>query len=159
VLKLILACSADGFLASGPTDDMSWTGAEDKKIFRLLTTVGSRVCGVGRKTYDLMPDLKGRQLVCLSRLSGGSTLTLGQFAFRYPTGWLIGGPELAQEALDSNLVGQVVMCTAVNSLLGGGVPDRISPALHNGASWDMTSDIRFRSTQVRIWTDVKCAQS
>lgn len=39
-LKLIMAVSADGFVSNGPDDHMDWTGPDDKKAFRLLTSVG-----------------------------------------------------------------------------------------------------------------------
>ena len=63
-LRLIMAVSADGYLASGLNDDMSWTGQLDKTIFKLLTSVGG-VVGAGHNTFWQLPHLSGRRLVCL----------------------------------------------------------------------------------------------
>lgn len=153
--NLILAVSADGHLATGPDDDMGWTGSTDKRLFKLLTSVGA-VCGVGARSWQLMPELDGRRLIPLSRsracyqkgppapagpvpddrmlaaedlfFTVGQSLTLGEFAHRHPDGWLLGGPTLAMEALSIGLVDQVYLCR-IDVNLGEGVRDEVTPWL------------------------------
>jgi dihydrofolate reductase len=48
-MKLIMACSRDGYLAKSANDDMSWTEGDDKKVFKLLT-MGENM-GAGSNTY------------------------------------------------------------------------------------------------------------
>lgn len=118
-LKLIMAMSTDGFLCRGPEDDMRWTGYSDKRIFHALTMTGG-VMGAGRKTFDLLPPLHGRTLVCISRSGSDEkfdrqghrwpVMSLGMFAHRYPGAWLLGGPTVACEALNTHMVDEVHLC-------------------------------------------------
>lgn len=142
MLKLIMAVSADGYLARGPEDDMSWTGKDDKAVFRLLTSVGA-ACGVGYGSWRLMPrELPGRSLVPITtdgrmvpnytptfgEVEGSApvpdwagyerSVTLGRFAYENPNGWLLGGPRVAYEALDIGLVDQVYLCRSAVVLHG-----------------------------------------
>lgn len=136
-LKLVMAVSKDGVVSLGPDDDMLWTGRDDKRAFRLLTHSGG-ILGAGRKTFESLPRLKGRTVVCLSTRRGmvqnaaarealqfpmsdgplsdeaayESTMTLGQFAHRHPDAWLIGGQTVALEALSVSLLLLVVLCRA-----------------------------------------------
>ena len=65
-MKLILAVASDGTLAKGPDDDMRWTGAFDKALFKMLTSVGG-ICFAGARTRDLMPkELPGRRLITIT---------------------------------------------------------------------------------------------
>ena len=91
-MRLLMAVSADGFLARGPDDDMSWTGQTDKKLFRLLTLVDPLLLA-GATTAKLLPKLPGRTVVPLSRRG------LALSDMQSVDGWLIGGPTVAQEAL------------------------------------------------------------
>lgn len=118
-LKLILAVSDDGFLASGPRDDMRWTGFTDKQIFRLLT-YSHPVMLVGRATAAVMPKLPHRQLVPLSR-SPADGMLLADAARIHPNAWLIGGPTVALEALEAGLVDLTYLCRS-SAMLGGGIP-------------------------------------
>lgn len=135
-LKLIMAMSADGFLCRGSDDDMRWTGLTDKRLFHALTMTGGAM-GAGRKTCALLPPLPGRTLVCLSNgpadyayfpTRGYSSrekavmqvpqMSLGMFAHRYPGAWLLGGPTVASEALDTQLVDEVHLCQSP-AFIGG----------------------------------------
>jgi dihydrofolate reductase len=162
-LKLIMAVSADGYLADGPDDDMSWTGKLDKLVFKLLTSVGGPL-GAGRRTFMSLPNLPGRELVCLTSRTGHDLfvhkpnfkpallgpekptavpkdaavvahrlMTLRKFERCCSGGWLIGGPETAAAAVDMGLVAEAVMCHG-SVQLGGGIPDRLSP-LFEEAKW------------------------
>ena len=136
-LKLVMAVSKDGFLSMSRDDEMGWTGPEDKKVFRLLTSVGG-VLGAGRRTFELLPVLKGRKVICLSTRKGmvqnaearialditrsgpssvvpetaayEATMSLGAFAFAHPGAWLIGGLTIAEEALRIGLLDEVHLC-------------------------------------------------
>lgn len=114
--KLLLAVSADGYVARGPDDDMRWTGVLDKRIFRLLT-LSSPILLAGAATAKLLPPLPDRTVMPLSR--GG--IHLGMAAVDYPDAWLIGGPTVALAALKQRLVGVAVICRT-EAVLGGGIP-------------------------------------
>lgn len=116
-MKLILAVSRDGFLASGPDDNMRWTGPADKYAFRLLTLSDGQPLLAGRTTAASLPLLPGRRVISLSR-SGPS---LEAAAIRFPEAWLIGGPTVAEEALRLGLVNRVFL-HHVQHVLGGGLP-------------------------------------
>ncbi len=115
-MRLLMAVSADGFLCRGPADDMTWTGSMDKRLFRVLTSVG-RVCAAGSTTRDLMRDLPGRTLLRLSQ----DDYTLEDFAEDYPDGWLLGGPTVAEVALRAGLVGEVYLSWIMNVKLESGM--------------------------------------
>ena len=91
MLNLIMAISADHFVAKGPKDKMRWTSITDKRVFQLLTSVGGFL-GAGRRTFDLLPALECRTIKCLSQ---NSFWTVNNFALSFPGSWLIGGQEVA----------------------------------------------------------------
>jgi dihydrofolate reductase len=120
-LKLLMAVSADGFVARGENDDMRWTGPADKFLFKLLTTASDQVLLAGSTTYDQMPPLPHRKLVRLTRKPCG--LTLRQAAHFYGEAWLIGGPTIALEALSLGLVERAYI-SRVPVSLGAGISFR-----------------------------------
>jgi dihydrofolate reductase len=117
--KLIMAVSADGYLARGPKDNMRWTGFTDKQVFRLLTA-SHPVLLIGRQTHDVMPPLPWRQVVCLSR-DPAQGLSLEQALEQYPGAWLGGGAQVAQAALEKDMVDTTFLCHT-SAMLGGGIP-------------------------------------
>lgn len=115
-MRLLLASSADGYLARGPEDDMKWTGPIDKAVFRLLTlSNGNDVLLAGSRTFDQMPKLPGRTMERLSR----DGLTLEQAAGVHMDAWLIGGPTVAREALSLGLVRRAFICVSPVELGSG----------------------------------------
>jgi dihydrofolate reductase len=138
-MRLILAVSADGYFASGPEDDMSWTTPSDKAVFRLLTGSGG-ACGAGSRTFDQLPELPGRTVFRLTRSPDAPgappdhSATLEWFAHRHPDGWLLGGPEIAQVAVEQNLVESAYLCRSPVPL-GGGIRDRLTPWLMTRGEW------------------------
>lgn len=133
-MKLLMAVSSDGFLASGPDDRMQWTGVTDKAIFRLLTLTGGGNVFAGRKTAENMPSLKGRTVHVLSK--GG--LSLADAA--HSGAWLIGGPTVAAAALEAGYITQAVLCRVPATLYKGvsvdvvtrRLPDRPDHTIHLG---------------------------
>jgi dihydrofolate reductase len=120
MLRLIMAVSADGYLCRGPVDQMGWTGTDDKRLFRLLTTLGGRVLLAGKTTAAMLPPLPGRTVVPLSRSrSGEDGITLEEAVMSYPNAWLIGGPTVALEALKQGYVDEAVLCWSETSLHSG----------------------------------------
>lgn len=115
-MRLLMAWSFDGFVARDRDDDMSWTGPEDKRLFRALTSVGGR-CVVGRRTWELMPRIDGRELIPLSMDSEDSLWTLNN-RHRGDV-WLLGGPTIAFHALQQRLVHEAHVCTIGGRLCGG----------------------------------------
>lgn len=117
-LKLIMAVSADGFVAKGPCDDMRWTGFTDKQVFRLLTA-SHPILLVGRQTAGVMPQLPWRRVVTLSR-SSSKGITLERAAADYPGAWLGGGAQVALAALEAGLIETSFICHT-SAMLGQGV--------------------------------------
>jgi dihydrofolate reductase len=110
-MKLIMACSRDGYLAKSANDDMSWTEGDDKKVFKLLT-MGENM-GAGSNTYELMKDLnlKGRSLTKISRYNG---ISLEDFGSRNKT--LIGGATVARVAFCRNMIDTAYICRSYKML-------------------------------------------
>ena len=151
-LKLVMAVSDDGFVARGPTDDMSWTPPADKEVFRLLTGVGG-VVGVGHNTARHMPGkLSGRRLHVLST-SPLFGVGLGAFAHDNPGAWLAGGQTIAKEALTMGFLDEVHLCR--NQVeLGEGRRDLITPWLQAaGSGWhlEMSTRLGFGGVEVEVW--------
>lgn len=121
-MRLIMAVSRDG-LVSRAEGDMSWTGHLDKKLFRLLTTVGNRPLGAGRTTYDLLPELKGRSVVSISRDSTKGCALGAYEAMTSGEGWLIGGQGVALSAIDEGYVHEVFLCHTPGHALEGARAD------------------------------------
>ncbi|QXN72350.1 dihydrofolate reductase [Rhodobacter phage RcSimone-Hastad] len=179
-LKLVMAVSKDGFVSLGPDDDMLWTGPDDKRAFRLLTSVGG-VLGAGRKTFEQLPRLKGRRVYCISTRRGyiqnaeareamqapfldgpvsdeaayEQTLSLGQFAHQHPNGWLIGGQTVALDALGIGLVDQVFLCHAPIELHRSTLFDpRVAQRdliSHRISSWSRQERLKIGGTTVEVW--------
>ncbi|KFH18455.1 hypothetical protein ELZ19_06970 [Brucella abortus] len=112
-MRLVMATSRDGWMARRADDDMSWLGATDKAVFRILTGVDGTVA-VGSRTAEHMPrTLGGRRVLVLSasgRRAFQSWGTLEDFHRVHPDGWLIGGPSLALLALERGYVDEVHLC-------------------------------------------------
>lgn len=121
-MRLVMAVSKDNFVARGERDDMRWTGATDKALFKLVTTLGGEVLAAGRKTAELLPHLEGRTVLTLSR-GGYSLLDLYQ---EHPRATLIGGQTVALEALELNLIDEVVLMH-LERLAFSGIRDKITP--------------------------------
>lgn len=145
MLRAIMAVSADGFVCRDDRDDMQWTGAADKRLFR-EQTAGCAI-GAGTTTWRAMRglNLPDRTLVRITRTPGdlasseGLTeeldMTLGGFAEHYPDGWLIGGQTVLLSAIREGLVDRVLL-SHVTAELGEGVSDEVSPLLHE-LGWQM----------------------
>ena len=171
-LKLVMATTADGVTALGPDDPMDWTGSDDKRAFRLLTSVGG-VLGAGRRTFERLPVLKGRVVRCLSTRKGYvnnaearialeagpvlgemkvsdaayvQTITLGSFAHQHPDGWLIGGQTVALEALAIGLIGEVFMCRSPMS-----VNDMVPHMRTGDTFWPQRDQITPRLRHNEAW--------
>ena len=117
-MRLLLAVSADGHFAKGPDDDMSWTGADDKALFRALTSVGG-LCCIGRRSAAHTPSkMIGRELKVLSTADGHWRLHEASAARDYSGGraWLLGGPTLAMKALEENRLSEIHLCVSVGHI-------------------------------------------
>lgn len=117
-MRLLLASSIDGYLARSPMDDMKWTSSIDKAVFRLLTLSNADdVLLAGSRTFDQMPKLPWRRMERLSR--GPNGLGLVEAASRWPSAWLIGGPEVSVAALRLGLITRAFVCVSQAELRDG----------------------------------------
>lgn len=122
-MKLLMAISADGFVARDEKDPMDWLGPTDKKVFRILSGVGG-ICAAGRITAELLPGLGARRVICLTR----EGMTLNHVAGLYPNAWLLGGQTIALSAFLCGYISEVHLCRSMVKL-GTGIPERITPWL------------------------------
>jgi len=143
-MKLIMAVSKDGYIAKEDSDDMSWTGFDDKLVFRLMTMVGGKPLGAGRKTYETMPALKARTLVSLSN-DPRRGCTLDAFDAQYPDAWLIGGQDVALQAIAEERVTEFFLCHSPNAIFRGVKAD------HRVLNWGtVVTEIRVGHTRVEV---------
>lgn len=149
MLKLVMAISGHGYTSLKEDDRMTWTGADDKAAFRLLTMTGSRVCGVSEKTGRLMPKhLENRRLV---RLSSKGT-TLYQFWRDNPGATLLGGQTIALEAIGADMLDEVHLCRVeTGQLPGAGAQKELIRRNLRVYNWDLTATTRVGSVTVEHW--------
>lgn len=83
----------DGLIAAD--GEIYWYFPDDLRHFRSLTA--GRVVLVGRRTWEKLPPLPGREVVKVSRGLGG--ITLERAAELYPGAVVIGGGEVYQAAM------------------------------------------------------------
>lgn len=159
-MKIIMAVSQDGFVARGPADDMRWTGKMDKQLFRLLTSSGQGIVGVGSTTLALMPDLPGRRLKHITRSPSrdqyksprprAEQMTLEGFQLRYPDEWLAGGITVARAALDKGLVSALFLTRIPGVFLGEGVP----LGLDLQGDFNLAYSSQFDTVMLQKWVPV-----
>jgi dihydrofolate reductase len=89
-MKIIVAVNSMGYI--GKDDQMLWKCPEDLKHFK-RTTMGAK-CLVGRKTFESLPPLKGRELIVVGQ--GYNTLEEG---LAQSPDFCIGGEQLYQACL------------------------------------------------------------
>lgn len=89
-LKIIMAINNLGYI--GKNGEMLWRSSEDFKHFKNLTL--NTKCIVGRKTYDLLPPLKNRELVVVGR-----DYTSLEDALNSDADWVIGGAEIYNQLI------------------------------------------------------------
>ena len=122
-MKLVMAISADGFVAKNDHDTMEWLGHTDKKVFRILTGVGG-ICAAGRVTADILPHLGARRVIRLTR----DGMTLDHVAGLYPNAWLLGGQIAAINAFLRGYIQEVHLCRSMVKIKTG-IPEMITPWL------------------------------
>jgi dihydrofolate reductase len=89
-MKAIIAVNKKGVIGRG--DKLPWRCSEDLKHFKTMT-MGTR-CLVGRKTWEAMPPLEGRDLVIV-----GKSQTLLDVALTLDIDWVIGGKSIYEQTL------------------------------------------------------------
>lgn len=159
-MKLIMAVSGNGYVAMGPTDDMSWTGPIDKAVFKLLTST-SDVLAVSAKTLEYMPnELPGR-----GKLYGLSTdprrgVPLEDFAAMFPDAWLLGGQELALFAMKNGFVDKAYICRCLPAEITheDRIPDKLTDYFARrrytkgrGSWWDQIMRVKMDDLLVEVY--------
>ncbi len=116
-MKAIFVESQNGYLAKSDSDDMLWTPALDKKIFKLLTYACGGVCVCSKKTYDLLPyqmlNDKNRKFIVATH--DGAT-SLPQLNTRFPNAVLIGGPTFLTQAYKHNVIDTFIVTTTTTTI-------------------------------------------
>jgi dihydrofolate reductase len=144
-LRLVMAVSANGYLATGPNDDMSWTGLDDKQVFRLLTSVGGPLLA-GRLTAEKLPNLHHRSVIPVSKGQ------LHDLSVIYPDAWLIGGSTIAYSALRTGYVKSAWMCHSEKNIQGTSAyyADHLTPTFKD-FGWGSWTIGNFGNTMVVRW--------
>lgn len=111
-MKAIFVESSDGYLARGADDNMVWTPALDKKVFKLLSYSLGGVCVCSRHTYNLLPDAmrndKNRKFIVAGKSGINSLENINK---RYPNGILIGGPRFLTMAYIAGVIDTFIVTT------------------------------------------------
>ncbi len=107
----ILVESANGYMAKGPNDTMSWTPVLDKQIFRLLTTI-NKVCVCSKHTYTLLPQKMlsdpAREFIEAEKVGSKSLPALNNIN---KDAYLIGGPMFLKEAYNMSVIDTIIIST------------------------------------------------
>lgn len=112
-MKFLCAISPDGFMATGPNDDMNWTPRIDKRIFQLVSSINNGICFVSEQTKKNMPqNLRGRTLIPISRTG----LTLQLAGKNFPNSLIVGGPTLLKAASHLGLIDELIINQVNTSL-------------------------------------------
>jgi len=118
-MKAIFVESSDGYLARGSNDDMMWTPALDKKVFKLLSYSLGGVCVCSRHTYNLLPDAmrndKNRKFIVAGKSGINSLENLNK---KHPNAVLIGGPRFLTVAYGAGVIDTFII-TTVNTVING----------------------------------------
>ena len=178
-MKLIMAISGNGFIATGPDDDMSWTGPIDKAVFKLLTST-SDVLAVSAKTLEYMPnELPGRGKLYALSTDPRRGIALEDFAAMFPDAWLLGGQELAIHAMKNGFVDRAYLCRAMDQMLVAPgpelfatdpsedppqdledtrIPDKLTDYFNRrrytkgrGSWWDQIMRVKLDTLLVEVW--------
>ena len=112
-MKLIAAVSLNSII--GNEGKIPWICKEDLQFFKFLTM--STSCLVGRKTYDSVKNLKGREFVILSKESPLEMTNLPDF--------VIGGAQTYRLCLDLGIVSEAYI-SVIQKVVQG---DTVMPAL------------------------------
>jgi dihydrofolate reductase len=100
MINLIAAVSKNGIIGKDGT--LPWRIPEDLKTFKSLTMDG--VLFVGKKTFSTLPQLKGREVIQLNRLSFPTLLDINNTNWPHKQLWIIGGAEIYKAALDLDII-------------------------------------------------------
>jgi dihydrofolate reductase len=115
-MKLIAAISLNGVI--GDSGGIPWKCREDQQFFKFLTMGTS--CLVGRKTYNSVRNLKGREFIVLSRDKDLDSI----FFNGYPD-FVIGGAETYRFCLELGLVEEAYI-SVIQKVVQG---DTVMPTL------------------------------
>lgn len=115
-MKTMIVESANGYMASGPSDTMLWTPSLDKQVFRLITTMcGTCICS--KHTYELLPPKMladpARNYIIAEKTGSRSLPALAQI---YPSAMLIGGPIFLKAAYNQSLLDTIIVSTTKNNI-------------------------------------------
>lgn len=118
-MKAVFVQSANGYLASGPTDDMLWTPSLDKKIFKLLCYAFGGVMVCSRHTYDLLPikmkEDPNRTYIIAEGEGNNSLENLNKL---YPHAVLVGGPTFLKAAYNAKVIDEMIVTTVGTYIKG-----------------------------------------
>lgn len=131
-MRAIMAVSRNGYFTVREHDDMRWTGGQDKAIFKRYTTKRGGVCLAGKATIALIPNqmLPDRRLIRLSR----RWRPLIETSIEFPNSCLLGGPTLILEALEQNLLTEILLCRVMKDIepeAGAVSADSVYSILHS----------------------------
>lgn len=148
-MKAIYVRSYNRVMATGPEDDMSWTGSLDKKLFRLLTTA-LKIVIVSKNCKDHLPKCMFDGVRLFKSVDRQTSLySLKDYNTLYPDAALIGGPRFIRAALDEGVIDTVIETTIMDVLPSR--PEYMAPDLKE-KGFEKVAEIKFDDiTIVKIW--------
>lgn len=118
-MKAVFVESYNGYMAKSDTDDMRWTGAFDKKMFKLLTYSFGGVCVCSKHTYSLLPDVMkrdvNRRFIVAEREGKYALPALNK---TFPNAVLVGGKTFLTAAYNLGVIDTFVITTLNEPILG-----------------------------------------
>ena len=153
-MKAIFVESANGYLAKGPEDDMTWTPSLDKKLFKLMTFVLGGVCVCSLHTYTLLPKQvlnDGERRFIIAEKTGLNSLVM--LNKRFPNAVLVGGPRFLKAAYDLGVIDTFIVTTTETTIKNN--PKYENPFENLLLCTDVQCCIKFSNMTIRIYKNDK----
>lgn len=151
-MKALYATSFNGYMATGPDDDMSWTGTADKQLFKLITTV-AKECVISKNLSVMLPDKVLRDpnrkfIICDRNIEERN---LKRCNFWYKDSILLGGPLFIKEALGEDVLDMVIECVVQDVIFANIRYEK--PNLEKyGFKISYTISLDNNKLKVNVWT-------
>lgn len=141
-MDLVMAQSIDGYFATGPNDDMTWTGKKDKQFFKLITSIGNTNLLSGLTTAESMPPLEYRRLWAVRSQQAGWIVNNGvlineikysqiihQKKGIFNGAKVIGGPKLAKSVIEDGYINYAYI-SIIKKKLNKGIGQELTELLN-----------------------------
>lgn len=149
-MKAIFVESSNGYLATGPDDNMMWTPRLDKQLFKLLSCAFGGICVCSRHTYELLPAKmrydENRNFIIAERAGAKSLYNLNKI---YPNAVLVGGPTFLKAAYQAKVIDTFIVTTLNDRIANSAKYE--NPFIDILLQSEMLCEIKFKELTVRVY--------